>query len=193
MDFICCDDFKEDVVNIILLGYREKIRKSAMREKKYCTFNISSFTCCKGIFFLSTAESDQAFTKIGSKRWVSLSEKPLINSASFTFRSLWFVVLKSWKELQSCRQIIFPKPSHALQLWKQDVYDTSLSFLRCQKPLLLDMLAPLLWRGQCMKLMFRGPCSNTTSIPITLALGGKRRWTATICWLTWSFHPKFIN
>lgn len=141
MDFICCDDFKEDVVNIILLGYREKIRKSAMREKKYCTFNISSFTCCKGIFFLSTAESDQAFTKIGSKRWVSLSEKPLINSASFTFRSLWFVVLKSWKELQSCRQIIFPKPSHALQLWKQDVYDTSLSFLRCQKPLLLDMIA----------------------------------------------------
>lgn len=121
MDFICCDDFKEDVVNIILLGYREKVRKLAKRGKKSCTFHISSFTHCKGISFLSTAEPDQVFTKTGSKRWVSLSEKLkwiLMNSAHFTFRSLWLAGLRSWKDLQSCRQIIFPKPSHVLPATK---------------------------------------------------------------------------
>lgn len=56
-----------------------------------------------------------------SQDWVhetGLSERQPMNSAHFTFKSLWLTDFQSWKDLQSCRQVTFPKPSRALPATK---------------------------------------------------------------------------
>lgn len=178
MDFICCDDFKEDVVSIILLGYRKKIRKSGMREKSLVLSIFPPLHTVRGSpFFYSWAWSGL------HKHWVqdmslSLSAKPLMNSAHYTFRSHRFVGLKSWKDLQSCRQILFPKSSHALPAAKIRCLSLCHSCFFSEMP--TNSLAgydsqPLMWRGECMKLMFLGPCRSTFSVPTTSSFGKEEK------------------
>lgn len=100
----------------------------------------------------------QTDCKIRSIRKVSLLEKQPMNSAHFTFRSLWLIDLQSWKDLQSCRQVIFPKPSRALSATKprhlslchvQNLWFFSYlpaqptQMLRCQQTFLLGVIVCL--------------------------------------------------
>lgn len=157
---------------------QEKNKKVRYERKKSCTFNISSFTHCKGISFFLQLSLISLY-----KHWVqdmslSLSAKPLMNSAHYTFRSHRFVGLKSWKDLQFCRQILFPKSSHALPAAK--IRCLSLCHICFFSEMPTNSLAgydsqPLMWRGECMKLMFLGPCRSTFSLPTTFSFGKEEK------------------
>lgn len=159
----------------MLLGYRGEKKESHLWEKKSLVLSVfPPLHTVRGS--PSTAEPDQAFTKIGSKRWVSLSEKPLRNSAHISPSGVSGLLVSNHGRIcNPADRPCSPNPPMPCQLQKQDiwVYVTPICLF---SGMATNFLAgydsqPLLWRGECMKLMFLGPCSNTISVPQLLALG----------------------
>lgn len=139
LDFICCDDFKEDVVSIMLLGYREKIRKSAMRDKSLVHSIFPPLHTVRGSPFFLQLSLIRPSQRLGPRDESLSLSKTTHEFCMFHLQES----LVCWSQIME-GQIIFPKPSHALPAMKKKMFE-SISFLRCQQTCLLGMIASLSW------------------------------------------------